>query len=464
MVDVGSRLGQYEVLARLRAGGMGTLFLGQRRGVEGFSRYVAIKVIHGHLASDASFVKMFIDEAMLASRIVDPNVVQVEEFGCEDGTYFLAMEYVHGFSLAQMVHTLKREKRGLTVDVVVHLAAAAAAGLHAAHETTGENGAPLGVVHRDVSPHNVLVSTRGHVKLIDFGIAKTTGGPAATATGSLKGKIAYMAPEQAFGRSVDRRADVYALAILVWELLAADRLFEADNDLALLELVRRPHVPSLRSRRPDVPAALEEVLRAAMQPDRDKRTRDADTFRSALLKAVPAASALTGGELAALLHALLGSPPMPRVPNSSSLAGDLTLTRDATTAALDALTIVEPSATLATEQMASRPWRPLRSLRLRALAAAGAAAVFGAAFLAWPSTPAASIEQPRADLPAASPTPPALPSAAPEPSDPQPLPSAAVDVTPPARRKDAGRSAGPRAPKSAVRVVGQTPFVDLPNF
>ncbi len=181
VLRVGESVGGYEIVAKLRSGGMAALFLGRREGAAGFRRHVAIKVVHEHLAGDADFVRMFVDEALLSARIQHPNVVHVEELGEENGAHFLVMEYVHGVSLAQLLVALGARKRRLTVDLAVFIAMGAAAGLHAAHELRGDDGRPLGVVHRDVSPQNVLLARDGHVKLSDFGVAMSRGRATQTA-------------------------------------------------------------------------------------------------------------------------------------------------------------------------------------------------------------------------------------------------------------------------------------------
>jgi eukaryotic-like serine/threonine-protein kinase len=302
---VGS-LGAYRIDAQLRTGGMGTVFLGHRVGVAGFRRPVALKVIHPHLAQDPNFVRMFIDEALLASRIDHPNVVKVEELSCEDGVHFLAMEYVHGPSVGQIIRSLAQAKRVLKVELAVSIAAETAAGLHAAHETRAEDGELLGVVHRDVKPQNLLVSQNGHVKLIDFGIAKARGTHNRSHTGSIKGTLRYLAPEQARAGAVDRRADVYSLGITLWEMLSGRRLFQTDSDLELLDLVRNPNAPRLRSERPDIPQALDDVVAQMLSPSADGRPESALAARRALLEAVPGAAAVTPEARAELVESLFG--------------------------------------------------------------------------------------------------------------------------------------------------------------
>jgi serine/threonine protein kinase len=306
-IDVGSRIRDYEIIARLKSGGMATLFLARRGGAAGFSRHVAIKVVHPHLAEDQGFIRMFIDEALLSARIQHPNVVHVEELGEDHGTYFLAMEYVHGSALSTLLGSLARLERRLSPDVAVWIAMNLAQGLHAAHELRAEDGSPLGVVHRDVSPQNVLLSMTGHVKLIDFGIAKAASGTGKkTETGSLKGKLRYMAPEQAHGRAVDRRTDIYALAIVLWEMLTMHRMFGTGNDLAILDEVRNPRIVPPSQLAADVPPALDAVIMAALSADASHRPQTAQEFRRMLGEAFPAAHSVDAGQVSEILEAVLG--------------------------------------------------------------------------------------------------------------------------------------------------------------
>jgi len=300
------RIGNYEIISHLKAGGMATLYLARRTGVAGFARHVAIKVVHPHLAKqNGSFVRMFLDEALLCARIHHPNVVHVEELGESDGVYFLVMEYVHGAALSQFMKALAERKRRLTPELAVSIAIQVADGLHAAHELRGEDGHSLGVVHRDVSPHNVLLSYAGHVKVIDFGIAKARSHVNETQTKSLKGKLRYMAPEQAFGRPVDRRTDVYALGIVLWELLTLRRLFDGNDDFALLDQVRDPvRVPPSQYAQ-GIPPALDAAVLRALSPDPDDRPASMQEFRRLLAEAVPGATALDAAHVADLLGAVM---------------------------------------------------------------------------------------------------------------------------------------------------------------
>jgi serine/threonine-protein kinase len=306
VLRVGESVGGYDIVAKLRAGGMATLFLGKKKGAAGFSRHVAIKVIHEHLAQDPDFVRMFVDEALLQARIQNPHVVHVEELGEAEGAHFLVMEYVHGCALAQLLLALGKRKRRPQVDIAVSVALQTLSGLHAAHELRGENGQALGVVHRDVSPQNVLLSHDGHVKLIDFGVAKAASSSQQTQGAMLKGKLRYMPPEQAFGRAVDRRADVYALGIVLWEMLTMRKLFGAQDDLSLLEMVRNPQIDPPSTWAPEVPAALDRVVLKALSKDPKDRFATAQEMRRALTEAVPSAALVEPSAIAELMAAAVG--------------------------------------------------------------------------------------------------------------------------------------------------------------
>ena len=296
-----TKLGSYEIVAPLKSGGMATLYLARRAGAAGFQRLVAIKVVHSHLARDPAFSRMFVDEALLSARIVHPNVVHVEELADEGGMLYLVMEYVHGCSLSQLMAELARKRRRFTPELATWLAIQLADGLHAAHETVGDDGQPLGVVHRDVSPQNVLLSYRGHVKVIDFGIAKAAGRSQKSRTGILKGKLRYMAPEQAFGRDVDRRADTYALGVMLWEMLTMRRLFNADNDLALIDIVRAPKVERPSVYNAAIGPALDSAVMHALAPEADQRPATAQDLRRRLAEALPGALAIEASHMAGLL-------------------------------------------------------------------------------------------------------------------------------------------------------------------
>ncbi|MEO6572453.1 MAG: protein kinase [Polyangiaceae bacterium] len=305
MLSSGTILGNYEIVARIRSGGMASLYIARRKGAAGFVRPVAIKVIHPHLADDPSFVKMFVDEARLSAKILDPHVVHIEELGQEGDTFFLVMEYVHGCSLSELLKTLARKSIRMTPELATQIAIQVADGLHAAHEAVDENGTALGVVHRDVSPQNVLLAYRGHVKLIDFGVAKVRDHSRKTATGSIRGKICYMPPEQAYGREVDCRADVYALGIVLWEMLTMRRMFDGSSELAVLERVRVPDPRPPSELSPGIPPALDAAVMAALSPSPEGRPASANEFRRKLAAAMPGALSIDSMEFSKFLSAIM---------------------------------------------------------------------------------------------------------------------------------------------------------------
>jgi len=302
VIDVGRRVGPYEVVSRLNRGGMATLFLGRQTGPGGFARHAAIKVVHDDLAADDQFVRMFMDEARLCSRIQHPNVVHVEAFGELDGQHYLVMEYIEGVSLSELLVSLIQRRETLGVEVAVGIAAQVADALHGAHETTDEDGRPLGIIHRDVSPQNVLITAGGYVKLIDFGVAKAEGRMQRTLGDTVRGKLAYMSPEQARGEPVDRRTDVFAVGVVLWESLTLRRLFRGRSDFDTMQRVRAAEVPAPSEFRADLPEPLEAVVLSALARTPLGRPPTAMQLRRELLRAVPEAVFLDPGELSDLVQ------------------------------------------------------------------------------------------------------------------------------------------------------------------
>jgi serine/threonine-protein kinase len=278
---------------------MGTLFLARRSGHGGFEREVVIKVLHDHLSSDPESVQMFVDEARLASRIHHPNVRKVENLGVQDGTHYMVLEYVPGCSLSELLAKLSERGVRLAPVFAIYVASRVAEALHAAHGLTGEEGRPLGLVHRDICPKNILIDREGHVKLIDFGIAKVS--DRITSAGLLKGKPAYMAPEQVRGDVLDRRTDVYALGLVLWEMLTSERALRGTRGWGLLRAALEPSIPRL-STRVEVTRALEDAVGRALVPDPAGRYSTAWQFRRALLRAVPRARSMEAPQLRALLR------------------------------------------------------------------------------------------------------------------------------------------------------------------
>jgi len=280
------RGGRYEKIAEIASGGMATVYLGRALGAAGFERLVAIKEMHRHIASEDEFVEMFLDEARLAARIHHPNVVATLDVGSDQDGLFLVMEFVEGPSLQQMLKHLHRQRgEKLPIDIALRIFLDALEGLHAAHELTGEGGAPLHLVHRDVSPQNVLVSTDGIAKLTDFGVARAESRLFTTKAGNIKGKVPYMAPEQATAKPVDRRTDVFAAGSVLWEMLAGKRLIKADSEVAMIFQVTEVVPDSPRVERPEIPMPIAAACLRALEKQAVHRYATAAEFAEALEQA-----------------------------------------------------------------------------------------------------------------------------------------------------------------------------------
>ncbi len=289
------QFGRYQLLKKLASGGMGQVFLA-RTGQEGFEKLVVLKRILPHLVEDEEFFTMFQDEAKITMRLNHPNIAQIFEFGEERGIHYLVMEYIAGEDIRRLTKRVAAAGQNLPLGVILRVIADAAAGLDYAHKGRDSKGVPLGLVHRDVSPQNVLVGFDGAVKLIDFGVAKAAGRAQHTATGILKGKFPYMSPEQAEGLEIDLRSDVFALGIVLWELLTNKRLFKGDNDVMTQRLVKLCQVPPPSQVDPTLPADLDALVLKALEKKADDRYPDAGAFRLALeefamKKSIPASSA-----------------------------------------------------------------------------------------------------------------------------------------------------------------------------
>ncbi len=299
------RIGRYEVMGELAAGGMAVVYLARLPGVGGFQRVFALKCLHPHLARETEFVDMFLDEARLAASVRSAHVVPILEVGiAEAGEHFVVMEYVEGASLASLVASACELEGRVPTSVALRVALDALAGLHAAHEARDEAGAPLGIVHRDVSPQNILVGVDGVARLTDFGIARAESRLSTTRDGTFKGKLSYMAPEQASGGEVDRRADVFAAAVIAWELLANRRLFKGTNDLHTVHLLLYDRIPRLGDFHPGVPPALDEALARALDRDPQARFASAAELAEALERAAAGwATPAAARDLAAFVEA-----------------------------------------------------------------------------------------------------------------------------------------------------------------
>ncbi len=272
---------RYECLLKIAAGGMATVFVGRQRGKRGFSRLVAIKRAHAHLLDDDRFREALVAEAKLASQIRHPNVVSVLDIDEPSEELMLVMDYVEGASLSQLLTAAHKRGQRLPPGVALQIVMDACAGLQAAHELTGEGGQPLAIVHRDVSPQNILVGIDGHARIVDFGIAKWAESGTATATG-LKGKFGYMAPEYIRDRTVDRRIDVFGLGVVLWESLTGERLFRGEGELATILQVTTTAAPRVSALSPEVPPSVDAVVERALEKDPARRFGSAQELSDAL--------------------------------------------------------------------------------------------------------------------------------------------------------------------------------------
>jgi eukaryotic-like serine/threonine-protein kinase len=304
----GSKLGDNELMLRIGRGGMATVWVARERAKDPKDdRLVAVKAMLIELADETEFVTMFLDEVRLVRAIKHPNVVEIYDVGDADGVMWMSMEWVEGESL----HTVIAEagkRRAIPAELAVKIIADAASGLHAAHELRDLDGSLRGVVHRDVSPHNILIGTNGMVKLVDFGVAKAVGRISeATRAGQLKGKFGYMSPEQALGKAVDRRSDIFSLGIVLFELTTSRRLFRGEHDIDTLKLVIGGPIPKPTSIDPNYPVGLERVVLKALERNPDARYQTAQALAEdlrAYLKSERVVVAQSG--LAGLMKRVLG--------------------------------------------------------------------------------------------------------------------------------------------------------------
>jgi serine/threonine-protein kinase len=273
---------RYRVVDRLEAGGMAEVFKGEALSVQGFKKQVAIKRVLPHLAQNPNFISMFLDEARLGARMSHANIVTVFDIGAADNTYFIVMEFVDGANLKAIIEGLRKQGRRFPMKEAIAICIEACRGLSYAHEMIDDDGELLHIVHRDVSPPNILISRRGEVKLTDFGLAKATTQLEKTDPGVVKGKFSYLSPEAAVGQQVDARADIFALGIVLWELLAGRRLFLGETDYQTVKLVQQANVPSLRRLNPEVDEEFEQVLLKSLTRDPNERYQSARDFGDAL--------------------------------------------------------------------------------------------------------------------------------------------------------------------------------------
>jgi eukaryotic-like serine/threonine-protein kinase len=478
---------RYAVFGKIASGGMASVCFGRLLGGEGFARTVAIKRLHPHLAEDPEFRATLIDEARMAARIHHPNVVPTLDVVTAGGELMVVMEYVRGESLARLLKIERARGGRVALSIVSAIATGALHGLHAAHEATGDNGAPLGIVHRDVSPQNLLVGVDGLARVIDFGVALAAGRLQTTREGSIKGKIAYMAPEQIAGREVDRRADIYSMGVVLWEILAGERLFKGDNEAALVAKVISGPADPPSAHDPEVPPELDELVMRALAADPDDRFASAEEMAARLVRVVPPSlpnvvgkwvseAARTtlmqrGAELAEI-ESQSGIAMVPPAPVSSR-SMDVSRSRRAVSLVAEALTLVEEEGPTVASQSSSLALgvkgpsippetEPRRGMGIVALVMGG---LLGLGLLAvWRSATAPPPPPSQAiAAPAPSPQAPALPvSTSNEPTPNRPTSPVEPSVQPMTAAPSTGVPSEPAAPSAGLRSPPHPPHPATP--
>jgi eukaryotic-like serine/threonine-protein kinase len=370
------RVGKYELLLPLGTGGTATVYLARTRGVAGFEREVALKLVHAHLRSDEESRLHLLEEARLAARIRHPNVVPVTEVDADACGVFLVMEYVEGEALSGLVRVLRDQNHRLPPRLIARIMNDALAGLHAAHELRDAQGQFIGLVHRDFSPQNILVGIEGIARLADFGVAKAASRTVRTKTGLVKGKVAYMSPEQARGHKVDRRCDVWAAGVVVWELITGRKLYDHEDDVATLLSVVTEEPPRLASVMQGVPPALDEAVAYALTSDVNNRCPSAEALRCLLESAWDECGGMAStSELGAFVRQTVGQRLAERraltsrgrgntsttalaanVPGSSAVASRAAAT-EAPRAPEDGTKTAISAAVPAADRLGARPWR-----------------------------------------------------------------------------------------------------------
>jgi len=280
------KFGNYTLHKLIARGGMAEIYRATMPGIGGFEKTVAIKKILPHLAEDEEFVTMLKDEANILVSISDSNIAQVYDLGRIGDSYFIAMEYVHGLDLSQVMKGLKKQNKSIPIDHAIYIASCICAGLHAAHTNTDNQGNPLNIVHRDVSPHNVIISYAGDVKLIDFGVAKAAAKESHTQVGVIKGKLLYMAPEQAMAKSLDGRADLFAAGLCLYKMLTNELPFRGDNEFQIYNNILSKEIVPPRELNPQVSQEVNQIVMTLLQRDPDKRYQDGYNAKQDLRRAL----------------------------------------------------------------------------------------------------------------------------------------------------------------------------------
>jgi serine/threonine protein kinase len=299
------RFGPYQLIDRVAIGGMAEVFKAKRAGVEGFEKIVAVKRILPHLSENKEFLDMFVDEAKMVAGLAHPNIVQIFDLGRIEKSYYIAMEYVHGRDLRTIMRRAREKGLRMPLDLALRVVSQVCAALEYAHRKKDERGQPMQIVHRDVSPQNILISFEGEVKLVDFGIAKAATKASNTDRGALRGKLLYMSPEQAWGRPIDRRSDVFSLGIVLYETVTETKPFVgAGTEVSILELVRQCLITPAREINPRVPEVLDRVIMKALAREPDERYQDAGQMQRGLERFLRERPPVSARDLARFLELL----------------------------------------------------------------------------------------------------------------------------------------------------------------
>jgi serine/threonine protein kinase len=298
-------LGPYRLVDRVAVGGMAEVFKAKRSGVEGFEKTVALKRILPHLSENKEFLEMFVDEAKMVAGLSHPSIVQIYDLGKIEDSYYIAMEYVHGRDLRTILKRAREKGLRMPLDLTLRVASQVSAALEYAHRKKDERGRPMEIVHRDVSPQNILISFEGDVKLADFGIAKAATKASNTDRGALRGKLLYMSPEQAWGRPIDRRSDVFSVGIVLYEMVTEQKPFQAlGSDVTILELVRKCVITPPRDLNPRVPEPLDRLIMKALAREPEDRYRDAGELHRGIERILRERPPVTAHDLARFLELL----------------------------------------------------------------------------------------------------------------------------------------------------------------
>jgi serine/threonine protein kinase len=297
--------GDYRLIDRVAVGGMAEVFKAKRSGVEGFEKVVALKRILPHLSENNEFLTMFVDEAKMVAGLTHPNIVQIYDLGKIDKSYYIAMEYVHGHDLRSIIKRARNKGLRMPLDLSLRVVSQVCSALEYAHRKKDERGQHMEIVHRDVSPQNILISFEGNVKLADFGIAKAATKASKTERGALRGKLLYMSPEQAWGHQIDRRSDVFSVGIVLYEMVTEQKPFTgADSETTILEMVRKCVITPPRDVNPRVPENLDRVIMKALARDPEERYRDAGQMQRGIEKILRERPPVTARDLARFLELL----------------------------------------------------------------------------------------------------------------------------------------------------------------